>query len=252
MPKVRKHQQSRGWALLTAVVLLKPALLALLKREWIDADKIPATGGCVVVPNHVSHLDPLAAAHVIYDYGRAPRYLAKSALFNVFFVGTVLKGARQIPVERMTHDAVGAFDAAVAAVRAGEVVVVYPEGTITRDPDQWPMRGKTGAARIALETQAPVIPMGQWGVQDLLPAYSAKFRPFPRKGVRVKVGDPVDLSDLYDQPISPEVIKEATDRIMAAITVLVEELRGAKAPAERFDPRAAGVKEIGNPKKDEA
>jgi 1-acyl-sn-glycerol-3-phosphate acyltransferase len=250
--KVRKHQQARGWALLTAVAILKPAIIGLLKREWIDGDKIPATGGCVVVLNHVSHLDPIAAAHIIYDYGRAPRYLAKSGLFRTFFVGTILRGAKQIPVERMSADAVGAFDAAVAAVRAGEVVVVYPEGTITRDPDGWPMRGKTGAARIALETQAPVVPIAQWGVQDLLPAYSAKLRPFPRKKVRVKVGDPVDLSDVYDVELGPEVIKEATDRIMAAITALVEELRGEKAPATRFDPRAAGVKEIGNPTKDDA
>ena len=250
MSKVRKHQQPRGWALLTAVAILKPTIRAALRREWIDGDKIPATGGCVVVLNHVSHLDPIASAHIIYDHGRSPRYLAKSGLFRVFFVGTILRGAKQIPVERMTADAVGAFDSAVAAVRAGEVVVVYPEGTITRDPDGWPMRGKTGAARIALETQAPVIPMGQWGVQDLLPAYSTKLRPFPRKQVRVKVGDPVDLSDLYELDLSPEAIRIATDRIMAAITALVEELRGGHAPAERFDPKAAGVKEIGNPTKD--
>jgi len=248
VPKVRKHQQPRGWALLTAVVILKPVMLGALKREWIDGDKIPAKGGCIVVLNHVSHLDPIAAAHILYDYGRAPRYLAKSGLFNLFFVGTILRGARQIPVERMTTDAVGAYDAAVAAVRAGEAVVVYPEGTITRDPDGWPMRGKTGAARIALETQAPVIPVGQWGVQDLLPAYSTRPHPWPRKTVHVKVGEPVDLSDLYDRGVTPELIREATDRIMAAITALVEELRGGKAPATRFDPRAAGVKEIGNPR----
>lgn len=248
MPKVRKHQQPRGWALLTAVVILKPVMLSTLKRHWIDGDKIPASGGCIVVLNHVSHLDPIAAAHILYDYGRAPRYLAKSSLFNLFFVGSILRGARQIPVERMTADAVGAYDAAVAAVRAGEAVVVYPEGTLTRDPDGWPMRGKTGAARIALETRAPVIPVGHWGVQDLLPAYSTRPHLWPRKTVHVKVGDPVDLSDLYDSGVTPEVIHEATERIMDAITALVEDLRGGKAPATRFDPRAAGVKEIGNPK----
>ena len=57
------------------------------------------------------------------------------------------------------------YDAAVAAVRKGECVVVYPEGTLTRDPAQWPMTGKSGAARIALETGCPVIPVGQWGPQ---------------------------------------------------------------------------------------
>ena len=79
---------------------------------------------------------------------------------------------------------------------AGECVVVYPEGTITRDPDLWPMAGKSGAARIALATGCPVIPIGQWGAQDLLAPYAKKPDLFPRKPVTMKVGDPVDLSDL--------------------------------------------------------
>ena len=249
MAKVRKHQQSRGWALLTAVVLIKPVLLAISKREWIDGDKIPAKGGCIVVANHLSHLDPVMLAHIVYDHGRAPRYLAKAALFDVFFVGTILRGAKQIPVQRMTTDAVGAYEAAVEAVNAGEAIVVYPEGTITRDPDGWPMRGKTGAARIALATGAPVIPIGQWGPQDVLPAYSKNLHVLPRRTVHLKVGDPVDLSDLLGRPVTPDRVAEATDRILAAITHVVEDLRDEQAPPERFDPRAAGVKEIGNPRK---
>jgi 1-acyl-sn-glycerol-3-phosphate acyltransferase len=111
------------------------------------------------------------------------------------------------------------------------------------------MRGKTGAARIALATGCPVIPVGQWGAQDLLPAYSARPHVFPRKTLSYKAGDPVDLSDLQDQPVTAEVLHEATDRIMAAITRLVEDLRGETAPAERYDPKASGVVEIGNPRK---
>jgi 1-acyl-sn-glycerol-3-phosphate acyltransferase len=129
---------------------------------------------------------------------------------------------------------------------------VYPEGTITKDPDGWPMRGKTGAARIALETGCPVIPIGQWGAQEILPAYTAKFHAIPRRTARYKVGDPVDLSDLQGKPITNDLLQEATERIMAAISVLVAELRGETPPTVRFDPRSAGVKQIGNPKKQAA
>lgn len=245
---VRKLQQKRGWAWNIAVPLLKPLLLGVASRTWIDGEKLPASGGCIVVFNHLSHVDPLLSAHFVYDHGRLPRYLAKSGLFKNKALGGFLSAAGQIPVERLTRSAVGAYDAAVAAVNAGECVVVYPEGTLTRDPHLWPMTGKSGAARIALATGCPVIPVGQWGPQDLLPPYG---RPdfLPRKHVTMKAGDPVDLSDLLALERTPAVVQQATDRIMAALTALVEEIRGERAPAARFDARAAGVSLIGNPNK---
>ena len=245
--KVRKLQQKRGWAWNLAVPTLKPVLLAVTSRTWVDGTKIPPTGGCIVVFNHLSHIDPLLGAHFVYDHGRLPRYLAKSGLFKNRALAYFLSAAGQIPVERLSKNAVGAFDAAVAAVRSGECVIVYPEGTLTRDPDLWPMTGKSGAARIALETGCPVIPVGQWGAQDLLAPYARTPHLFPRTHITMKAGDPVDLSDLLDQPRTPEVVQQATDRIMAALIVLVEEIRGETAPVERFDSRKAGVKQIGNP-----
>lgn len=229
--------------------LLRPTLLATSSHTWIDGEKIPPTGGCVVVVNHISHVDPLLSAHFVYDHGRLPRYLAKSSLFTTKALGGFLTAAGQIPVERLSRNAVGAFDAAVRAVRGGECVVVYPEGTLTRDPDLWPMTGKSGGARIALATGCPVIPVGHWGVQDVLPPYAARPRLFPRKHITMKAGDPVDLSDLLGQPVTPPVIAETTNRIMAAVTEIVAELRGETAPTERFDPRKMGVQQIGNPNK---
>lgn len=246
---VRKVQGKSGWAVNFAVVTIKPTMLAALSHTWIDGDKIPATGGCIIVPNHVSHLDPLLTAYFVHDHGRIPRYLAKSGLFRTKGVGAILKSAQQIPVERLSRGAVGAYDAAVQAVNDGECVVVYPEGTLTRDPDLWPMRGKSGAARIALATGAPVIPVGHWGVQDVLYPYASRPHLFPRKKVTMKAGDPVQLDDLRAQPQTPQIVTETTDRIMSAITDIVAELRGEEAPAKRFDPRKAGVKEIGNPTK---
>ncbi len=185
---VRKLKQKRGWAFSVGVAIVKPALLATTIRDWDGGENIPESGGFILVLNHISHLDPFMAAHLVYDHGRLPRYLAKSGLFKNKLLGYFLRSAGQIPVERLSKNAVGAYDAAVAAVRAGECVVVYPEGTITRDPDGWPMIGKTGAARIALETGCPVIPVGQWGAQQLLAPYAKKPDLFPRKRIQMKVG----------------------------------------------------------------
>lgn len=249
--KVRKLQQRRGWAWHVAVPIVKPVLLATTTHEWTGGEKIPATGGCILVLNHISHVDPFTAAHIVWDHGRVPRYLAKSGLFRNRALGFFMRAAGQIPVQRLSANAVGAYDAAVAAVRAGECVVVYPEGTITRDPGGWPMTGKSGAARIALATGCPVIPIGQWGAQELLAPYAKKPDLFPRKRIRMIVGDPVPLDDLLEQEVTPPVVQQATARIMAAVVSLVEEIRGETAPAERFDMRKAGVREIGNPRRPE-
>lgn len=246
----RKLQEPRGWAFGFCVAILEPLLWLFTKRRWIDGEKIPATGGCVVVGNHVSHIDPLTFGHFVYGYGRIVRFLAKVEVLDVPVIGKIIRATGQIPVYRMTTDASQAFRAAVAAVQEGKCVAVYPEGTLTRQPELWPMAGKTGAARISLASGAPVIPIAQWGAQDILWPYAARPRLFPRKTVVLKAGDPVDLDDLRDQPLTPKVLHEATNRIMDDITALLEEIRGEKAPAVRFDPRAAGVKQIGNPNRD--
>lgn len=249
MATVRKLPRKRGAGFRVAEAIVRPTMTAMSRRDWIDGEKLPATGGCIVVANHVTKIDPLTVAHFVHDHGRLPRFLVKDGLWKVRGVRWILDHTGQIPVARMTGEAVGAFDAAVAALQAGECIVVYPEGTVTRDPGLWPMRGKTGAARLALESGAPVIPVGHWGEEQILAPYSKKLQLFPRKTVRVQAGDPVDLADLLEGDITREKIDEATVRIMAALTGVVAELRGETAPAEVFDPKAAGVAEIGNPKK---
>jgi 1-acyl-sn-glycerol-3-phosphate acyltransferase len=221
-------------------------MLLLTKRDWRGWEHFPASGGFVVAPNHVSHVDPLAFAHFLFDSGHPPFFLGKEAVFRVPVVGAILRGAQQIPVFRNTGRAADAFRAAVEAVEAGKCVGVYPEGTLTRDPALWPMVGKTGAARIALTTRCPVIPVAQWGPQEILAPYSKRPHVLPRKTMHVLAGPPVDLTDLYDRPLDAVVLREATARIMAAITGLLEELRGEPAPAERFDSRKHGLPETGN------
>ncbi|WP_435771198.1 lysophospholipid acyltransferase family protein [Nocardioides sp. SYSU DS0651] len=237
---VRKLQEKRGWAFDIAVPIIKPLLLATTRREWIGGEHLPETGGYLIVLNHISHIDPLTAAHLVYDHGRLPRYLAKSGLFDNRALGLFLRGAGQIPVKRDTRDAVGAYAAAVAAVRQGKCVVIYPEATITRDPDLWPMKGKSGAARIALETGCPVIPVGQWGAHELLPPYTKKPHVVPRRRIVMRVGPPVELDDLRALPRTQAVVNRASERIMAAITHELELIRGEPAPPERYDMARQG------------
>lgn len=228
-----------------AVGILRPLLMVLTKRDWQGAEHLPATGGFVAAPNHLSYFDPLSFAHFMIDNGHPPYFLGKEGVFRVPVVGAILRGAQQIPVYRNTGRAADAFRAAVAAVESGKCVGVYPEGTLTRDPDLWPMVGKTGAARIALATKCPVIPVAQWGPQAVLEPYGKRPRLFPRKTMHLRAGAPVDLTDLYDQPVTGALLREATDRIMAALTVELETIRGEQAPAERFDSRKHGLPETG-------
>ncbi|WP_087926082.1 lysophospholipid acyltransferase family protein [Streptomyces albireticuli] len=228
------------WYRFTAV-LAKPPLVVLFKRDWRGMEHIPADGGFITAVNHNSYLDPLSYAHFQYNTGRVPRFLAKAALFKGGFVGTILRGTGQIPVYRESTDAATAFRSAVDAINRGECVAFYPEGTLTRDPEMWPMEGKTGAARVALLTKAPVIPVAQWGANEAMPPYAKenKLRLFPRKTLRVVAGPPVDLSAYYGKEPTAEVLRGATEDIMSAITALLAELRGEPAPAEPYNPRKA-------------
>ena len=244
--KVSGHEGMGFWYLL-AVLLLKPPLTLLMRRDWRGAEHLPRTGGVVVVTNHVSHVDPLVFAHFLYDNGRLPRFLGKEVLFRLFFVGRVLRGAHQIPVYRESVDAGQAYSAAVEAVQAGECVGVYPEATLTRDPGLWPMVGKTGAARVALETGAPLVPVAQWGPQAVLPPYRKTLHLVPRTTMHVWAGPPVDLDDLRGRPLDADLLSTATERVMAAITALLEEIRGERAPAVRHDPRIDGTPVTGDP-----
>ncbi len=243
----RSTTQRRGWAFAACVAIVKPPSLAFTKRRWIDGHKLPADGGCIVVANHISHLDPFTLAHFLYDHGRFPRFLAKAEVFEVPIGGTIARKAGQIPVYRLSTDASRAFGAAVSAVQAGECVVVYPEGTISRDPGLWPMTGKTGAARIALAADVPVIPVAQWGVQDILPPYARTPKLLPRKTVTVTAGDAVQLDDVRGERVTSATLWQATDRIMDALTSLLGGIREGQPPPTRFDPRSAGVRQIGDP-----
>ncbi|GAB3713569.1 lysophospholipid acyltransferase family protein [Mariniluteicoccus flavus] len=224
--------------LMTTVVILTRMLRVVTRLDWRHMERVPQTGGVVFVVNHISNFDPLAYGHYISYAGRWPRFLAKEQIFKVPALGWVATNAGQIMVKRGGPDAFKAVEAAVEAVRAGKSVSIYPEGTITADPDGWPMTPKSGAARIALEADVPVIPVGQWGANEVLPGKKLTWpRLFPRKTMRLITGEPVQLDDLRGKPLSGEVLAEASERIMDAITALVSELRDEQPPATRWNIR---------------
>ncbi|MEO8518289.1 MAG: lysophospholipid acyltransferase family protein [Dermatophilaceae bacterium] len=228
-------------------MVIRPVMMLFTRRDWSGAENFPSSGGFVVCPNHISYVDVFAFAHFLYDNGHPPFFLAKSEVFKIPIIGKLLTAAQQIEVHRGTSHAADAFSHAVEALADGKCVPIFPEGTLTRDPAIWPMTAKTGAARVALTTRCPVIPVAQWGPQEIMAPYAKGFHLFPRKTMRMIAGPPVDLSDLYDKPMGAATLREATDRILDAITRQLEMIRQEKAPAVRFDSRTAGVAEMGNP-----
>ena len=220
------------------VVVCSPPMRLTTRRDWRGAERLPRTGGFILASNHVSYVDPLTLWLYVLNAGRVPTFLAKSSLFEKPLIKHVFIGAKQIPVHRGTTDAANALTEAVEAVKAGECVLIYPEGSATRDPDCWPMKARTGVARLALATGAPVIPVAQWGPQRLW-RYKQKFpKPFPPKKVSILAGPPVDLSAYAGRPVNAEVLREVTDLVMARITELLVELRGGTPPAVAYDPRS--------------
>jgi 1-acyl-sn-glycerol-3-phosphate acyltransferase len=229
--------------------LIIPIFNVLMKRDWKGAENIPTAGPVIVASNHMSYLDVLVFTHFLYRNGRAPRYLGKSGVFKVPVIGKILLAAGQIPVERETSDAKKAVDHAKILLEKGHMLGVYPEGTLTRDPDMWPMVAKTGCARLALATNTPVIPIAQWGSQLIVPNYTTRLHLFPRKTITIRAGKPVDLSRWKGMADDPQALIEATAEIMRAITALLEEIRGQKRPEVIFDPHTSELPRTGNFKK---
>ena len=238
-----RRNPRRGLPFFAIEAIARPVLTLLTKRDWRGQQNLPKTGGVLLIANHYSFFDPMAVGHYVAANGRTPRFTAKAGVFKHPLLGKWFVAAGQIPVERGSREAVKALLAAQDAVKRGEVVVFYPEGTMTKDPELWPMVGRTGAARIALRTGVPVIPVAQWGAQEVLAPYSTKFNFFPRKTLRVLAGPPLDLSPWAERTRDRIAEQEVTELMMAEITKLLEVLRGETAPAVRYVPPAKEVEE---------
>ncbi|MFC5052745.1 lysophospholipid acyltransferase family protein [Saccharothrix xinjiangensis] len=231
-------KEKGGFWVGVAAVAFYPSTALMSRKRIQGGERVPRSGGTLVVMNHVSHLDPVYDAVFVHKQGRVPHFLAKHGLWNVPVLGSVLRGARQIPVYRGTADAQQSLRAAHEALEQGMLVIIYPEGTITKDPDGWPMTSRTGVARLALEHDVPVVPAARWGTRDVYDHYRKKFRPLPRKTVVTNVGEPVDLSAYREQPQSLAVLREVTDLLMGEVKDLLAEIRQEQAPDGFYTKKA--------------
>lgn len=223
-----------------AAALIRPMLSAAMRRDWRGSEHLPEQGGFIAAGNHLTNLDALVFAHFLYDHGAAPRFMAKHSLFDVPVLGWALRATGQIPVRRNTASAREALEPARVALGEGLCVGVFPEGTFTRDPDLWPMTARPGVARLALSIRVPVIPIALWGQQEVLARYGRRPHLLPRRTVRVQAGPPVYLDDLYDRAAEPAALREATERVMAAVTAMLADMRGEEPPARPYDTRRDG------------
>jgi len=243
LPKV---QRENSFAFMLVAMVLAPILRLMFTIKTSGKENLPQ-GGYILVGNHLSYLDPFSFAYSVYIHmKRVPHYLAKESIFRIPIIGKILPKVGQIPVYRGGKSNEEPLRAAKEFLKAGQVVVVFPEGTLTRDPDQWPMRGKAGAIRLAVELGLPIVPCGQWGVEKVLGNYSKKFRPNPFHVVRVKIGKPMFFRELEGKTPTAQELAAATDTVMREISTIVGELRGETPPKELWDPTKVGQSEIGN------
>lgn len=225
----------RGFWVYAGMGVIRSTLTVLSRHTWRGAEHIPATGGAIVVANHLSQIDPMVMARFVYATGRVPRFLTKASVLDAPLIGSALRSTGQIAVYRGSMNAAKSLVEAKAAVKDGHVVVVYPEGTTTRQPDFWPMRAHTGVARLALATDAPVIPVAQWGAQRIQDPQAHTMRLRPRTPVTVVAGPPMDLSSWRGKAAGRDQIAGLTDAIMVRIQELLAEIRGEQPPAELFE-----------------
>lgn len=229
-----------------AAAVLAPIFRLMFKIVPQGIDNLPKTGSYILVSNHTTYVDPLAMAYFVYiKLRRAPHFLAKESLFRLPIVGSWLPHLGQIPIYRAGRSNEDSLRTAKAYLRAGHTIIMFPEGTLTRDPNLWPMRGRSGAIRLALESGVAVYPVAHLGAEKVLETYSSKLKPSPFKQVQVRVGEQIDLSK-YSGDSSTEQMNAATEVVMNSITKLLSEMRGEKAPEKRYDPKQMGQSVHGN------
>ncbi|MHA6796016.1 lysophospholipid acyltransferase family protein [Pseudonocardia bannensis] len=228
------RREKGGFWVALAAAFFYPIVVATGRIRYEGRERVPAQGGALLVANHISYLDPVHTAVFVHRSRRVPRFLAKHSLWKVPVLGRILAGSGQIPVYRDSADAQRSLGAGTQALQDGKIVVIYPEGTITRDPEGWPMLSRTGMARLALTSDVPVIPMVHWGTREVYDHYNKRFRPLPRTTITVRTGDPVDLSAYRGRPIDAVLLREVTDLVMGRVRDLLAEVRGEQAPVEFF------------------
>jgi 1-acyl-sn-glycerol-3-phosphate acyltransferase len=238
-PRPADGSYSNAWRNFSKIIL-RPGIRMMMRLDWAGQEHIPADGPVILAANHLSYMDIFAVSLFADSAGRYPVFLAKSSLFKIPAIGPLIGKLGQLPVYRDQADAgLVLKQAAELAAKNNACVIFYPEATVTRDPEQWPMVAKTGVARLALEQNIPVVPIAHWGAQRILPYGNHIPKFLPRKTVQLVAGPPVDLSEFAGQPLTNQLLRAATDKIMTAVAALLGELRGLTPPADFYHPAVA-------------
>ena len=207
----------------TAEWSLLPPIKFWFNWRFEGLEHVPREGATLVACNHISYFDPLAHAYFLLKAHRKSRFLAKNELYEHWLLRRVLEGANQIKVVRGTGDR-APVDNAKKALLGGECVLIYPESTVTHNPDFSPMKGKTGIARLALQTGVPVLPVAVWGSQHVWQRDGARSLKFGRP-IWLQGGAAMDFSQYADGVNDEETLRTVTGHVMDELTRLGEDLR---------------------------
>jgi 1-acyl-sn-glycerol-3-phosphate acyltransferase len=199
-------------------------LSAWFRWRFEDLELIPASGPAIIACNHISYMDPLSNAYAVHRAGRRPRFLAKEDLFHIPLVGRALTGAGQIPIDRGSGDHATPLRRMMKALSEDQVVVIYPEGTVTKRPDHLPMDGKTGAVRLSLATGVPITPLASWGSQAIWQKSGKGSLKFGRP-IWVKAGPAVAFSDRAELANDRDALHAMTAEVMTSLSLLVQDMR---------------------------
>lgn len=202
---------------------IRPLFRLLFRWRITGLNRIPRTGAAIFACNHISYLDPLAQGYALVRRRKRLRFFAKAELWKNPFLRMILRNANQIPVERGSGE-MGPVEGAMKALARGDAVVIYPEATITTNPDLSPMRGKTGVARVAIASGAPVVPVAVWGTHWVSPKGRVKSRR-PWRRIFVTIGDPMSFAALRGKEDDVDTLRDVTERIMTELDRLVRELQ---------------------------
>lgn len=216
------------------VTVMSRLQLASIRGRRTAVGQLPP-GGIIVISNHTSYADGILLAVVCRRMGRSLRLMTTAGVFRAPVIGTLARRLGFIPVERGAATAGQALDPAAEALAAGEAIGIFPEGRLTRHPERWPERGKTGAVRLAVRSDSPIVPIAMVGAHRVL-VRERMFRQLAsnlllRPRVDTAVGDPIDVASWGVDLDDPASIRSATDLVMERLIDLVEELRGELAPA---------------------
>lgn len=221
-----------------ALEVCRPITRGLTKATWKGQDNFPKDRPFIVIMNHLTEFDAFVIMHFITDEGIAVRAMAKASLFKVPLLGTILRKTKMVEVHRGSERSKDALEAAKQAIRDGETIAIFPEGTLTTDPKFWPMQFKTGAARLALATGAPIIPVVHWGSQNVMHRFRDSIMKFwKRHPTTVVAGPAIDLSDLPQDDANREAVQTATRRMEDTVRKMLAEIRNEPVPTEVWNPK---------------